>query len=240
MSQQADGLWFSTDSLVTLRAEETVFRVPQSILAARSRVFEAMFQFPQPSSADPSAVNDEQEILDGAPVVRLFDSAAEVEPFLRAIFDSSYFMPPPATVELSDVLAILRLSHKYDVGYLYKRALVHLETLYICDVNKLFDTRTAKSWSPTPGVAVHLKLLPILYEVGATWALPYVYYCIAVRMLSELREAGAPWTQLSSEWQQACIGAQVEQVRGMVQINRFLVPLSTCKTAATCDAAKRA
>ncbi|KAJ7320757.1 hypothetical protein DFH08DRAFT_890153 [Mycena albidolilacea] len=60
----------------------------------------------------------------GAP--RLHDSAEDVEVFLRAICDSSYFMPAPAPNDRPVVLAILRLSHKYDVPYLYKRALDHL------------------------------------------------------------------------------------------------------------------
>jgi hypothetical protein len=77
---QVDGLWFSNDTLV-IRAENSIFRVSKSILAARSSVFEAMFEFPQSTS-------DGDRMMDGSQVVRLHDSAAEVESFLRAIFDS--------------------------------------------------------------------------------------------------------------------------------------------------------
>ncbi|KAJ6537873.1 hypothetical protein B0H19DRAFT_1270265 [Mycena capillaripes] len=79
------------------------------------------------------------EMMDGNPVVRLRDSATEVEAFLRAIFDSSYFMPPPAEINFHPVLGILRLSHKYDVGYLYKTALDHLEMIYPMELHKLKD-----------------------------------------------------------------------------------------------------
>ncbi|KAJ7664761.1 hypothetical protein B0H17DRAFT_835030, partial [Mycena rosella] len=110
-----EDLWFSSDSLV-IRADEKIFRVTKSILSARSSVFRDMVAFPQPSSA-------EAELIEGSPVVCLSDSAANVEVFLRAILDSSYFMPRPAPVELHVVLGILRLAHKYDVQYLYLRAL---------------------------------------------------------------------------------------------------------------------
>ncbi|KAJ7120698.1 hypothetical protein C8R43DRAFT_1241548 [Mycena crocata] len=121
---QAAGLWFSNDALIVLRAEDRVFRVQKAILAARSPVFQAMFEFPQP-------IADGDEITEGSPVVRLHDSADQVEPFLRAIFDSSYFMPPPAKIEFFAVLGILRLAHKYDVNYLFKRAVHHLETGWV-------------------------------------------------------------------------------------------------------------
>lgn len=128
-------LWFSNDTLV-IKAEKKVFRVTQSILAARSSVFSGMVTFPQPSSGEAPTT------ADGSPVVYLHDSAADVEVFLRAIFDSryvkvrslgslsllptSYFMPPPAPIELENVLGILRLSHKYNVQYLHLRALQYL------------------------------------------------------------------------------------------------------------------
>ncbi|KAJ6523160.1 hypothetical protein B0H19DRAFT_854030, partial [Mycena capillaripes] len=117
-----EGLWFSNDTLV-LRAENSIFRVSKSMLAARSSVFQNMFEFPPPASGG-------DQVMDGSPVVRLHDSAADVEAFLRAIFDSSYFMPPPAPVDDVVVLGILRLSHKYGVNYLHKRAILHLETIY--------------------------------------------------------------------------------------------------------------
>ncbi|KAJ6502751.1 hypothetical protein C8R47DRAFT_969582 [Mycena vitilis] len=105
--RQVEGLWFSNDTLV-LRAENSIFRVSKSMLAARSTVFESMIEFP-PSTADGD------QMMDGSPVVRLHDCASEVEAFLRAIFDSSYFMPRPAEVDFHVVLGILRLSHNLQV-----------------------------------------------------------------------------------------------------------------------------
>ncbi|KAF8217041.1 hypothetical protein K438DRAFT_1798203 [Mycena galopus ATCC 62051] len=97
-----------------------------------------MFALPQPEPA-------EMETMDGLPVIRLQDKAQDVEVFLKAIFDSrsafcferthiqlppSFFMPPPAEFQLGEALAILRLSHKYDVPYLRRRALDHVGPIY--------------------------------------------------------------------------------------------------------------
>lgn len=88
---RVDDLWFSNDTLV-IKAQKKVFRVTKSILAARSSVFRDMVAFPQPTS-------DQTNVVDGSPVVTLHDAAADVEVFLRAIFDSrcvsdlSYFPP---------------------------------------------------------------------------------------------------------------------------------------------------
>jgi hypothetical protein len=71
-------LWFEDDNLI-LRAENSLFRVSKGVLAARSSVFRDMLSFPQ---------TEEEERIDGCPVVRLHDSAADVTCFLRAIFDS--------------------------------------------------------------------------------------------------------------------------------------------------------
>ncbi|KAJ7820322.1 hypothetical protein B0H14DRAFT_3876321 [Mycena olivaceomarginata] len=64
--------------------------------------------------------------MDGSPVACLHDSAEDVEAFLHAIYDSSYFLPAPAPNHLSAVVGILRLSHKYGCQYLNCRALEHL------------------------------------------------------------------------------------------------------------------
>jgi hypothetical protein len=73
-------LWFSKDMIV-IRAENKIFHVFGGILAAKSIVFRDMLAFPQPS-------NGGIEQIDGSLVVRLHDSADDVEAFLRAIYDS--------------------------------------------------------------------------------------------------------------------------------------------------------
>ncbi|KAJ6608102.1 hypothetical protein B0H10DRAFT_1745068, partial [Mycena sp. CBHHK59/15] len=120
---RVEDLWFSSDPLI-IEAETKIFRVTKSILSARSSVFRDMVALPQPENGD-------AELVEGSPVVRLHDSAADVEVFLRAIFDSRFLLHAPTdTVDLHAVLGILRLAHKYDVPYLYRRFLRRLAVPY--------------------------------------------------------------------------------------------------------------
>lgn len=76
---QAGDLWFD-DGNIILQAEKTLFRVYSGFLGARSSVFRDMLSFPPPAEG-----NDK---LDGCPIVVLYDSARDVNYFLKAIFDS--------------------------------------------------------------------------------------------------------------------------------------------------------
>jgi hypothetical protein len=82
---RVDDLWFAQDCPIVIRAENRLFQVSKEILVARSTVFRDMIAFPQPAG-------DGVEQMDGCPVVRLHDSAQDVEVFLRAIFDSRYVL----------------------------------------------------------------------------------------------------------------------------------------------------
>ncbi|KAJ7490882.1 hypothetical protein FB451DRAFT_1011882, partial [Mycena latifolia] len=73
--QRVSGLWFE-DGNVIIHAETNHFRVYRGVLAARSPIFHDMLDLSQPQ---------EQETLQGCPVVRLPDAAAEVAVFLKAL-----------------------------------------------------------------------------------------------------------------------------------------------------------
>ncbi|KAF8125526.1 hypothetical protein K438DRAFT_1012961 [Mycena galopus ATCC 62051] len=136
--KRVEDLWFS-DAALILRAEDTLFRVHSGILGARSSVFRDMLVFPQlPSGPD-------EDTVDGIVVVRLHDSEAEVEVFLRAIFDSGFFKPPPFAVDFTTVIGVMRLAHKYDVPYLFRRALSHLDSIYPTDFSAFIALKTEKT-----------------------------------------------------------------------------------------------
>ncbi|KAJ7633599.1 hypothetical protein DFH06DRAFT_1055659 [Mycena polygramma] len=170
-------LWFSDGSLV-IKAGTKMFRVSKAQLAARSTVFEAMVAAGPPE-------NSQDELIEGSPVVVLHDSGEDVEAFLRAIFDSSFFMPPPEPVYLTDTLAILRLSHKYDVGYLHRRALQHLSRRFYFASQKEFEARVNHFKQP-PGYETTtpraFALISAAQEVGALWLLPLAYYSACTRL----------------------------------------------------------
>lgn len=70
-------LWYR-DGNIVLQAERTQWKVHQGILAESSVIFQDMFSLPQPLAID-------TELVEGCPVVRLSDSAEEVEYVLQAI-----------------------------------------------------------------------------------------------------------------------------------------------------------
>ncbi|KAJ7610470.1 hypothetical protein FB45DRAFT_700290, partial [Roridomyces roridus] len=112
---RVEDLWFEDSGLI-IQAGDSLFRVSGSVLAARSPIFRDMLAIPQP---------EDQPKMDGCPIVVLPDSAEDTEYFLRAIFDSSFFEGPPKPTTEPTVAGVLRLSTKYDIGFLRQRALLH-------------------------------------------------------------------------------------------------------------------
>ncbi|KAJ7479831.1 hypothetical protein FB451DRAFT_1031830 [Mycena latifolia] len=224
MPTRVDDLWFPKDSTIVIRAENKIFLVSGAILAARSTVFRDMLAFPQPTSG-----NTEQ--IDGSPVVRLHDPALDVEVFLRAIFDSSYFMPAPAPIELAAVLAILRLSNKYDIQYLYRRALEHLhqDGWYTPNYDDEFKEHLLV---PPMTPMTSMSVITAAMEVGALWLVPYARYCVSTYYTDQLR----PFLQGSTEpLVRAAFATHTDLIRATVAVNRFLIMREPCATAASCN-----
>ncbi|KAJ7502119.1 hypothetical protein B0H11DRAFT_674790 [Mycena galericulata] len=224
---RVEDLWFAPDAVV-LRADKKIFRVTKSILAARSSVFRDMFAFPQPG-------NDETEMIEGSPVVSLPDSAMDVEVFLRVIFDSNYFMPPPAPVDLHDILGILRLSHKYDVPYLYRRALQHLSVRYCPSLDEYRaprdQYRSHIGYIKAAGEPLCVRYLTIIaaaQQVGALGLLPFTYYVATKSSQDELRLAASAYNA-DADIVQTCLAARTQFMKGTSAVNRFLTVPSKAK-----------
>ncbi|KAJ7084242.1 hypothetical protein C8R44DRAFT_753183 [Mycena epipterygia] len=222
---RVEDLWFS-DATLILRAEDTLFQVYSSILSARSSVFRDMVGFPGPSQPD-------DDTVDGHAVVRLHDSAAEAEVFLRAILDSSFFKPPPSVTDFTTVIGVMRLAHKYDVQYLFRRALSHLDSVYPTDLFAFMALHTSKTQHHVTGYywESNIMVLKAASEVGALWILPAVYYKIT-RFLFDL-VLNAP----DSHHQKNCLAAQTDFVRATVYHHRFLrhLPDSSCVQVSQCQ-----
>lgn len=87
-------------------------------------------------------------------------------------------MPHPAPCELSDVLAILRLSHKYDIQYLHRRALDHLSIVYPTELAPFLSSLENLPAGFDPLLSspeAHLRALRVIHEVNALWLLPSAY-----------------------------------------------------------------
>ncbi|KAK7002245.1 BTB domain-containing protein, partial [Favolaschia claudopus] len=111
---RAEGLWFEDCGLV-IRAENTLFRISRDFLALQSPVFRDMLSLPPPKSTD---------LIDGCPLVVLPDRAED------ALIYYDFFVPHPGHASLTVVVSVLRMSDKYQVDALRKRALLHLSSVF--------------------------------------------------------------------------------------------------------------
>ncbi|KAJ6459025.1 hypothetical protein C8R45DRAFT_1031298 [Mycena sanguinolenta] len=168
-------IWFKDGTLV-LQAGASSFRVYSGILADRSPVFHDMLEFPQPEDAP---------TVDGCPVVRLTDAENDLSCFLKALFDYEFFLPYPAKTDWSTMSGIIRLSTKYQVESLRKRALVHLSSAFPSDPTEYSQPRS--SWT----VESHEWIRVILFarEMSLDWVLPICLYrasalCTPAQVLS--------------------------------------------------------
>ncbi|KAF7341311.1 hypothetical protein MVEN_01867400 [Mycena venus] len=179
-------VWFS-DGNIIIEAENMSFRVYGQLVAAKSTVLADILSFPHYT-------------VDGVPVVRLLDADEDLAALLKAILDSNFFMPPPSPTHLSTVLAVLRLSHKYDVRYLCRRALLHLGAIYPSTLAEFLAVPpTIHITYPEPTLAGHLEALKAAMDVDAQWLLPTIHYTIACAPLRQIIVLGAPWSALPEQ-----------------------------------------
>ena len=73
--------WFQ-DGNVVLQAEDTLFRIHRSIISRQSQIFEDMFSMPQVPS-------QEDELIEGCPVVQLSDTAEDMGNIISLLYDSN-------------------------------------------------------------------------------------------------------------------------------------------------------
>ncbi|KAJ7221392.1 hypothetical protein GGX14DRAFT_388571 [Mycena pura] len=104
------------------------------------------------------------------------------------------------------VVGCLRLSHKYDVGYLRRRALVHLSsgfrmTLAAMDAafDAQFDSGRSESESKSPPLlktcswvlphtaTFSIRAIHLVREVGALWLLPHAFFELSTTFAASSR-----------------------------------------------------
>ncbi|KAJ7110740.1 hypothetical protein C8R43DRAFT_1042084 [Mycena crocata] len=232
--QLSEYLWFKDCGLV-IRAGHSAFRVSGDILASKSPIFRDMLQMPQPATA---------ERIDGCPVVHLPDDPADTTVFLRAIFDSEFFEPHPAETNFGTIHGVLKLSNKYFVDYLRKRALVHLSSRYPTSL-KAWMAPTHSSWCIQPD-----QLIPVVNlarEVSALWVLPTVFYSLCASTPNNFRSLtrGVPFRDAivrpsAEDLEIILTGSytQRECASGMLQFLWHPEALPGCAYSARCYAAR--
>ncbi|KAJ7509612.1 hypothetical protein B0H11DRAFT_1960292 [Mycena galericulata] len=230
--EEVPGLWFTPD-LVILEAGTRKFRVFTTILKEKSPIFADMFALPQPPT--------DVETMDGVPVVRMPDDPAELEVFLKAMFDAEYFMPPPAKTSIDVVIGVLRLAHKYDVHFLRRRALQHLGTVYttrLDDYGPVNPSFTAGQDLDSQ-LQTTLRTIQIATEVGAFWILPDAYYTMIDFSLQSVLDAAA-WDRLGELEKKQCLKvfSRDAQTSSIIHILSFSVRLGVCQNSPPCHVAQ--
>jgi len=168
-------VWFD-DGNVILQAESTLFRVFRGILSSNSPVFADMFSVPQPSTSI--------EMFDSCPLIQIFDSAEDVKHFLKAIHDASYY-DVKTTSEFSVVAGILRLSSKYSVSYLRKRAISHLITMFPSSLQDFQDNRSQATNIAKLNhyTGLSMEVVNLAKTARVPMLLPIsLYYCAVMRL----------------------------------------------------------
>jgi hypothetical protein len=146
-------------------------------------------------------------------------------------------MPPPSPIDFDTVIGIMRLAHKYDVQYLFRRALSHLESMYPTDFPEFFSAHNygMHHINIPSKLAAALISIRTASEVGALWLLPAAYYTACTFASKHLLASEGPWTSLSAHEQQTCLTSQVELVRGTASTHDFVAKLPNQSCIENCS-----
>ncbi|TRM62117.1 hypothetical protein BD626DRAFT_596566, partial [Schizophyllum amplum] len=176
-------LWFP-DGNVIIRVGKRLCCVYKGFLASQSPVLSDMFSFPQPKSVD---------TFMGLPTVAFPDADQDVEHWLKALFVPGYFKNYPEEVDGTKLLAVLRLSHKYDVQYYRRCGLRYLAHNYATDLEGHYQTPRRNTSNKSAITPMDDDLIAESYtlamEIGALWLIPSMVYNLHV--LSYSRPAKA-------------------------------------------------
>ncbi|TFK66284.1 hypothetical protein BDN72DRAFT_800209 [Pluteus cervinus] len=173
------------DGNIIIQVESTSFRLYRGLLAARSTFFNDLFSLPPPEQGNEVG-------NDGCPVVTLYDDESDAKAFFRAIVDCGSFDPPPSTqiINFTDLAGILRLATKYDVPFLRRRAIRHVEWylprdlttfqhhvgLYLDYMGGTLDTGGSTSQNFEGFMSATPTFLRLAIELDVTWLIPHLMF----------------------------------------------------------------
>ncbi|KIK04775.1 hypothetical protein K443DRAFT_675557 [Laccaria amethystina LaAM-08-1] len=221
-------LWYN-DGNIVLQAESSLFRVSLGVLAARSPIFEDIQNLPR---------SQDQEMYDDCPLMVLPDKAEDLANFLRAVYNSGFFEPPPSKTNFDTLAGILRLGTKYDIPYLRQRALLHLDTV-ISNTLQDHEARQSKRTIPPTNFLVFL-IADLVHEMDLKWLLPTVLYLSTLSFegitIGYMYRGERRW--LNSSQQVACVKA----LRPLIKWHRkdilsflYWTNVDGCKSSARCN-----
>ncbi|KAK7690458.1 hypothetical protein QCA50_005556 [Cerrena zonata] len=127
--------WFDDGNIVIV-AENTGFKVHRDVLSQRSEIFKDMLLVPQPP------VPNQDEILDGIPVVHVSDTQKDLFYVISAIYNGYKYFGEGKLMTFPVIGAFLRLGNKYEIPELQRAAISRLRA---CFPDRLKDFRNAET-----------------------------------------------------------------------------------------------
>ncbi|KAJ6460070.1 hypothetical protein C8R47DRAFT_1027932 [Mycena vitilis] len=210
---RAEGLWFEDCGLI-IQADTTLFRISRDFLAAQSTIFKDMLSLPPPSDA---------EMMDGCPFVLLPDEAEDVTVFFKALLYYDFFEPSPAPTTLAILTGVLRMSHKYEVDAMRKRALLHISSFHPTTLDEYLALadKSAPWFEELDDGLSFTPLIVLARELSLDWIIPATFYRTCEWTAEELIVYG----QISKEDQvRLTIGCRMLEATGVTKILDFLWP----------------
>ncbi|KAF7328534.1 BTB domain-containing protein [Mycena venus] len=149
-----------------------------------------------------------RQLWTAAPWFTFFDHGRDVEYFLKALIDYKFFLAFPSPTTFDIVTGIIRLSKKYEVDSLYKRALVHFASAFPMTVA---DYPICPSWDPTDE---YIRALTFARELELDWALPTALYRVcaytAIEDILNGIRVDNRWLELDPQDKLVCLQQSVE------------------------------
>ncbi|TRM58908.1 hypothetical protein BD626DRAFT_633680 [Schizophyllum amplum] len=184
-------LWLQGDGKIVLQAGSLGFRVEKDTLAQHSSVFRSILgNADDPSPAARAAFCGYRE---GCHYVVVEDTAEDMRELLSAMFIPDYFERFPPVADFGTIEAILRMSHRYRVAYLQRRALGHLAPFY---PTRLVDFPSCEEPSGPAFInngGLHTAVAIAAADAGATWILPTALYLAATACTRDELLDGVEW-----------------------------------------------
>ncbi|KDR79549.1 hypothetical protein GALMADRAFT_243642 [Galerina marginata CBS 339.88] len=168
---KSPNFWFK-DGNIVIQAQNTQYRVHQSILARHSKVFCDMFDLSQPVG---------ESLVEGCAIIHVSDAPKDWQNLFGILYDNDITYNSTEVFSLPVLSAMLRLGRKYDFDKLYATALQRIK-IEVPESLKQWDTKyPPKKTSPLDGQEI--EVLNVLLEMGIRSLLPVVYF-ICVKNLT--------------------------------------------------------
>ncbi|KAF8956215.1 hypothetical protein BDZ97DRAFT_1708376 [Flammula alnicola] len=231
--QRVPELWFQ-DADVVFRAGQKLFRVHRSILSARSPIFNDMFSVPQPATETQS-----RTIKDDCTYIYLPDDEMDVYYFFLAIFDASFFEGPPSIPPVDVLIGILRLSDKFEIAFLKRRAISHLNALFPTERSAMLES--SKTLHPKFALRddqtnlMMLEIMALAYTIDTRWIIPGTFL-LCVRIPLRILFQHASWKKLTKTFQDSYLVSREAYMEKWESSGQWIasIPTVSCVTPSRC------